>query len=95
VRWEVQHLLAERHLAKALYLLSPRLIPTTEVARVLPSVFAEAGGAAPPWIAKMCDLLSREQRYCIGWFWQSEERLEVLTTRGTRIWLTLWACESF
>ncbi len=95
-RWEVQHLLAERHLAKTLFLIPPRLIAAKEVARVLPSVFAEDGSkAAPQWITKVCELLLREQRYCVGCFWVSEGVLEVLTTRRNSYLAYIMAVRKF
>jgi hypothetical protein len=81
VRWEVQHILAEKHLPKTLFLLPPRLIGPEQVARVLPLVLTQSGEPAPDWISNLVPLLKTEQRYCIGWFCKTEHQVEVLTTR--------------
>jgi hypothetical protein len=81
VRWEVQHILAQKHLPKTLFLLPPRLIGSAEVGRILPLVLTQVGEPAPEWISTLVHLLQTEQRYCVGWFWKTEHQVEVLTTR--------------
>jgi hypothetical protein len=79
VRWELEHLLGQNHHGKTLFLLPPRLTSPTEVSRVLPLAFADSSGRND-WIGQICSLATNERRLCIGWFWQENGQVEVLTS---------------
>jgi len=79
VCWELRYLMTADHRQRTLFLVPPRLAQHDELARILPGIFPE-GEEGPGWIERLRELLRSEGGYCIGWFWRSDEELDVMST---------------